>query len=85
LVERIVLCWAQVHYADTIYAQRAKDLTFAQADYFQRRQDRAHRRYLHAIRSLATVRRLLFPAVQVNIGTQQVNVAGTAKMPLVRD
>ena len=39
-------------------------------------QDRAHRRYLSAIRTLAQVRRLLTPAVQINVGENQVNVAG---------
>jgi hypothetical protein len=44
-------------------------VTLQQGEYFQRRQDRAHRRYLSAIRSLAAVRRLQVPtAVQVNIG-----------------
>ena len=33
----------------------------------------AHRRYLSAIRSLAQVRRLLSPSIQVNIAEQQIN------------
>ncbi len=73
LVDRVVACWLQVHYADAVYAQGMKDLTLNQGDYYQRRQDRAHRRYLSAIRTLAQVRRLLTPAVQVNIAEQQVN------------
>ncbi len=73
LVDRVVACWLHVHYADAVYAQGMKDLTLNQGDYYQRRQDRAHRRYLSAIRSLAQVRRLLTPAIQVNIAEQQVN------------
>ena len=73
LVDRVVACWLQVHYADAVYAQGMKDLTFNQGDYYQRRQDRAHRRYLSAIRSLAQVRRLLSPSIQVNIAEQQIN------------
>ena len=73
LVDRVVACWLQVHYADAVYAQGMKDLTFNQGDYYQRRQDRAHRRYLSAIRSLAQVRRLLSPSIQVNIAKQQIN------------
>ena len=82
LVERVVLCWIQVHYLEAIYARqlgqsggisRAADLGH------QRRQDRAHRRYLSAIRTLAQVRRLLVPAVQVNIAKQQIiSQGGTA-------
>ncbi len=50
-------------------------LTLAQGDYHQRRIDRAHRRYLASIKALAQVRRLLTPAVQVNIAERQINVA----------
>ena len=73
LVERVMACWLQVYSADVLYAQNLGKLTPSQSEFFQRRQDRAHRRFLSAIRSLAQVRRLLFPAVQVNIGAQQVN------------
>jgi hypothetical protein len=73
LVERVAGCWLQVHYFDVIYAQNMTKLTGEQSEYYQRRQDRAHKRYLAAIKTLAQVRRLLFPAVQVNIGAQQVN------------
>ncbi len=75
LVERVVVCWFQVYYIDTIYAQNMKTISPKQADYYQQHQDRAHRRYLSAIRTLAQVRRLLIPTVQVNIGNQQVNAA----------
>jgi hypothetical protein len=38
--------------------------------------DRAHRRYVHAIRALAQVRRLQLPAVaQLNVASNQVNVS----------
>ncbi len=73
LVERVVACWLQVYGADALYAQNLGKLTLKRSEFFQRRQDRAHRRYLSAIRTLAQVRRLLLPPVQVNIGAQQVN------------
>ncbi|HZQ34669.1 MAG TPA: hypothetical protein VFD32_01970, partial [Dehalococcoidia bacterium] len=47
-----------------------------QGEYRQRFVERAERRYFAAIRSLAQVQRLLAPAVQVNIGEKQINVAG---------
>jgi hypothetical protein len=47
-----------------------------QGEYWQQAQERAQRRYLAAIRTLAQVRRLLTPAVQVNIAEQQLNLAG---------
>ena len=49
---------------------------FAEGDYWQKQQERAHRRYLSAIRTLAQVRRLLVPAMQVNIAERQLNVLG---------
>jgi len=79
LVERVVACWLNVYYSDALYAKRLNDLTWAQSEYFQRRQERAHRQYLLSIRTLEQVRRLLVPAVQVNIGAQQLNVANAGK------
>jgi hypothetical protein len=74
LVDRVVACWLQVQEADLRYAN-AGDCSFAQADYHLRRQDRAHRRFLSAMKTLATVRKLGLPILQVNIGENQVNVA----------
>ena len=74
---RIVACWLQVAYADHLAAGFEQEGgRIVQGEYWQRMQDRAHRRYLAAIRSLAQVRRLLTPAMQVNIAEQQVNIAG---------
>jgi hypothetical protein len=59
-----------------------KGLPWAQVQEYQKWLDRAHRRYLSALKTLATVRRLLVPAVQVNIADKQVNVAsGAAPLP----
>jgi hypothetical protein len=76
LVDRIVTCWLQLSDAD-VRAAQAKDLSPAWAEFYQRRMDRAHRRYLSAIKTLATVRRLALPVLigQVNIASKQVNVA----------
>jgi hypothetical protein len=72
LVERVVTCWLQVNHADAIVAQ-CENCTLAQGDYNQRRQDRAHRRFLLAVKTLATVRRLALP-IRVD-----VKVDGAAK------
>jgi len=76
LVERIVLCWLQVQYADTIYAQNMGKLDRKWSELHQRRQERYQARYLAAIKALAVVRRLQLPTLQVNIGEKQVNVSG---------
>jgi hypothetical protein len=51
------------------------NLSLRQAEFCQQRLSKAQARYLSAIRTLAQVRRLGVPAVQVNIGQQQV-IAG---------
>jgi hypothetical protein len=47
-----------------------------QAEYSQSKIDRAHRRLMMTLKTLATVRKLALPAIQVNLANQQVNVAG---------
>ncbi len=82
VIGRVVTCWLQVHYWDWLAAQ-SNGSALRQREYVQRSQDRAQRRYLSAIRSLATVRRLQLPnAVQVNIGGQHVNVLDAGAAPL---
>ena len=72
LAERATLCWFIVHRyeAGSIGAQ---GLTIAQAEFQQRRIDKAHARFLSAVRTLAQVRKMGLPALQVNIGTNQRN------------
>jgi hypothetical protein len=77
LVERVVLCWTYLNYLEIIYAENV-ELTPEQGLHRQKVLDRVHGRYLSAIRSLADVRRLAIPALQVNIAKRQVNVAGGA-------
>jgi hypothetical protein len=78
LVDRIVVCWLHLHYAETIYVQNMQDYSLTQAAFHQPRITAAHNRYLSAIRTLAQVRRLQAPNVQVNIAEQQLNVAAIA-------
>jgi hypothetical protein len=76
LVERVVACWLQLHVSDIHLAQQSGSLTMAQAEYHSRNRDRAHNRYLSAIKTLALVRRLARPVLQVNIDSP--GVAGKA-------
>ena len=75
-MERIVLCWLQLHYAEGLYIQM-KEMTLQPATFHQQRISKAQARYLAAIQTLAQVRRLGVLAVQINVGGQQVNVAGS--------
>jgi hypothetical protein len=74
LIDRLVSCWLQANYADWQHGALIKkgSYSFAEGRYDQDRQDRAHRRLLQAAKTLATVRRLLAPAVQINVGQNQI-------------
>jgi hypothetical protein len=78
LVERVVACWLQVQDAELRYAQGQDKLNIRQADYYQRRIDAANRRYLAALKTLALVRKLAVPALQINLARKQVNIAAPA-------
>ena len=74
LIERICACWLAVQHAELRTAERVRHSTIlSQAE--EQRLDKVHRRFLMAVKSLAQVRKLLVPKVQVNIANQQVNVA----------
>lgn len=86
LSERAATCWLDVQLTDLTWAQRlGEEMTIATGEYWQRRQERAQRRYLDATMSLARARRLLAPMIaQVNIaqaGAQQLNLANPNLTP----
>ncbi len=63
LAQEIVVCWLQARYEDI------RAMQSSQNDAGQKRQDRAHKRFLNAVRELARLRKLLVPTlVQVNVG-----------------
>ncbi len=77
LVERVVACWVQVQEADLRYATAIhKPQPVRLMESYQRRMDAANRRYLTSLKTLATVRKLALPVLQVNIARKQVNIAG---------
>jgi hypothetical protein len=80
-VERVVSCWLQLHYAEHLYERNLPKLVLTEDDYYPKRLDRLHRRYLSAMRSLAQVRKLLKPKVaQINMGDKQQINTGTAPL-----
>jgi hypothetical protein len=76
LVERVVACWLQVHDADLRFS-KAKEVSFNQANFDLRRMNGAHKRYLSALKTLAAVRKMALPAVQINVARKQVNHLNT--------
>jgi hypothetical protein len=75
LAERVVATWLQVQFFDSLYAFGMKNEVMSQGDYRQKRLDRAHRRHLSAVRTLAQVRKM-GPTVQINIAEVQINTTG---------
>ena len=75
LIDRILLCWLHLHYLEWNNAKALKgSMPLEKAEFYQRVIDRAHSRYLSAVKSLALVRRLQIPLVQLNIADKQVNL-----------
>lgn len=74
IIRQIVGCWLRLSYVEYVYNRNTvSGLNMRQGDHWERRLSSAQRRYLRAVESLARVRRLKLPAVQVNIAEQQVN------------
>jgi hypothetical protein len=81
VIERVILCWLQLYLAEIRCVDGLKSNAAPhQTEFYDRMADRAHRRYLAAIRSLAQVRRLELPVLtQLNVATSQVNIATTGQ------
>lgn len=74
LIEAVTLTW--IGYTNV--ERRASGIwseshTVSSGEYWDKRVSAAQRRYLRAVETLARVRRLQLPALQGNIGAQQVN------------
>jgi len=76
LVERVVACWLHLHHLELIYAGK-DSLPLPLGTYYQRCLSAAQKRYLASIKTVALVRKLAVPVLQVNIARKQVNVAGS--------
>jgi hypothetical protein len=82
LIENIVTCWLRVQHCESNIAfMMGRDRSIAVLEFWERRLTSCQRRYLMACETLAKVRKLKLPAVQVNIGDKQVNVAGNLQAP----
>ncbi|MCA1686964.1 MAG: hypothetical protein LC745_13535 [Planctomycetia bacterium] len=76
LAETAALCWFALRLHEAHFAgasSSGEGMTFNQGRYHLTKIDRAHARLMATLKTLATVRRLAVPAVQVNIARRQVN------------
>ncbi|MAF08828.1 hypothetical protein CMK11_00100 [Candidatus Poribacteria bacterium] len=88
LIERILTCWTHVHIAELKWSANLREgMTFQAGDCYQRVLDRAHRRYVYALRALAQVRKLLGPSVgMLNVvQNQTVSLASREDAALLAD
>jgi 4-aminobutyrate aminotransferase-like enzyme len=72
LAERVVATWIQVQILEGMWASNLRKSATSQGDYYQRQLDRAHKRHLSSIKTLAQIRKL-GPAAQINIADKQIN------------
>jgi hypothetical protein len=80
LIEQVVTAWVRLSLCEIKYSHNmsGSSVGIPEADYWDRALSAAQRRYLRAIESLARVRRLKLPALQVNVAqadAKQLNVA----------
>jgi hypothetical protein len=76
LAQTAALDWFALRNHEARYSGTAtsgEGMTLAQSEHQQRRIDPTHRRLMSSLKTLATVRRLAVPAVQINVARQQVN------------
>lgn len=72
LVDRVVVCWLQSRHFEILCARNMKNPPNAQSEYYEKRLDRAHKRHLSSVRTLAQIRKM-GSAVQINIADKQIN------------
>jgi hypothetical protein len=76
LVRRIALCYLALQYFECLYFQSMeRPMNPRQHSLLLQRLHQANERYLSSVRTLAKVRKMKLPNLQVNIGEKQINVA----------
>jgi hypothetical protein len=83
LAERVALTWFDAHQADCKFleATGGEGCSIAKADYLVRLRDRSNSRFLAACRSLAVVRKLALPTLQLHLNAPAANVPECAVEP----
>jgi hypothetical protein len=84
LADTAATCWFafRLHEAHCAGCKaNGQEMSLAQSEHSQRRIDRAHRRLLSTLKTLATVRRLALPSLQINVAGQQVNQLNAGGSP----
>jgi len=77
--QQAAICWLQLYhyekkYADRLNVQPQDNLGFQKEEFYHKQVARAQRRLETALKTLAQVRRLQLPTVQINVADKQVNI-----------
>ena len=82
LIDQIILCWLRLHHAELKYTEvQNRNVPLALAGFWERKLSATQRRHLRACETLARIRKLRLPSVQVNIAKEQINVAAGEGFP----
>jgi hypothetical protein len=79
LIENILNSWLRLMHVEFNMTQRqARDTSVVVLEHWDKRLSAAQRRFLRACSTLASIRKMNLPPIQVNIAQQQVNQVNTA-------
>lgn len=71
VIDQVAICQFRMHCIENRYAQvQTESVTLAQGIYWERKLSAVQGRYLRAVETLARIRKLLKPTLQVNIATK---------------
>jgi hypothetical protein len=77
LIENIIMAWLRMYWIELqLNYKMTNQVTILQVEFWERRLSMSQRRYLAACETLAKIRKTKVPALQLNIGDKQINVAG---------
>jgi hypothetical protein len=82
LIDNVVTAWLRLQWLNyLVSAKMAGEFRIPHMEFWQKSQAMAQRNYLAACETLAKVRKMKLPNIQLNIGDKQVNVAGNLQAP----
>jgi hypothetical protein len=80
LIENIITAWLRVQWLEfLITARMSGEFRIPAMEFWQKSLASAQRSYLAACETLAKIRKMKLPNIQLNIGDKQINVAGDLK------
>ena len=77
LAEHATMCWLWMQCDEARYAQ-AEKRSLTLDEFYQRKLDRAHKRYLAAIKTLALVRKMAVPVLRAEMARPSIRLAACA-------